>query len=263
MGTRKNKKSKKSNKRFRKTRSKKQGGTKMPYVAPYSKNPSGKLYNGVYANNYKMVESAFKEGANVNYKNDNGAWFLMVASKNGNARMVNLLLEKGIDVNVTYHYNTALSIAVRKSRYDVVKLLLEKGADINKANSDGYTPLIYAISFGDIAMVQLLLEYPVIIEPYNDEEYHEIELAKDSGQYKIADLIKKYIETKNQRKNVMGDLEKYNLPNISSLKTKVYQQYGTTSLDTIFNQELLGMGRPYGKLGGTKNKIKKSKRNPR
>ena len=33
----------------------------MPYVAPYSEKPSGKWDNGVYANDYKMVESAFKK----------------------------------------------------------------------------------------------------------------------------------------------------------------------------------------------------------
>ena len=164
MGTRKNKK---SNKIFRKTRSKKQGGTKMPYVAPYSKNPSGKLYNGVYANNYKMVESAFKEGANVNYKNDNGAWFLMVASENGNARMVNLLLEKGIDVNVTDHYNnTALSIAVRNSRYDVVKLLLENGLEYIHLNRNLAVIMNYVL---DLVRDQVVRYMDLNVDGIHDE----------------------------------------------------------------------------------------------
>ena len=64
----KNSKPDKSKKRFRKTRSKKQGGAKMPYVGPYYENPSAKLWDGVYNNDYKMVEEAFKEGADVNMK---------------------------------------------------------------------------------------------------------------------------------------------------------------------------------------------------
>ena len=147
----------------KKIRSKKQGGAKIPYVGPYYKNPSAKLWDGVYENNYKMVEEAFKEGADVNMKNDDGAWFLIVAAEGGNERMVNLFLEKGIDVNITDHYNnTALSTAVRNSRYDVVKLLLKKGADINKENNDGDTPLMHAINSRDIDMVQLLLKHPDI-----------------------------------------------------------------------------------------------------
>jgi ankyrin repeat protein len=118
----------------------------------------------------------------------------MVASENGNARMVNLLLEKGIDVNITDNYNnTALSTSVINRKLDIVKLLLEKGADINKANNDDDTPLIHAISFGHVEIVKMLLEHPdIIIEPYDDEKqkYREIELAEDSGQDEIADLIK-------------------------------------------------------------------------
>ena len=163
MNTRKKKnvrKTKKSkpDKSNRKTRSKKQGGAKMPYVGPYY-DPSAKLWDGVYENNYKKVEEAFKEGADVNIKNDNGVWFLLVASENGNARMVNLLLEKGIDINITdYYNNTALSSAVRNAEYDVVELLLEKGADINKENNKGDTPLIHAIDNGDYYMVEFLLK---------------------------------------------------------------------------------------------------------
>lgn len=267
---RKPKKSKlnKSKKKFRKTRSKKQGGAKMPYVGPYYENPSAKLWDGVYNNDYKMVESAFKEGADVNIKNDNGAWFLLVASENGNARMVNLLLEKGIDVNITDDYNnTALSTAVRNAKYDVVELLLEKGADINKKNDDGDTPLIHAINFGDIDMVELLLEHPDINIELDLDTNKELRLAEeltpeDEEQNGIPYLIETYIETKNQIKKQKDDnieeLSNYKRPNISSLKTMAYHQ-SPTDVDTIFNQQLLGMNRPYGKLGG-KRRTRKYKR---
>ena len=145
---------------LRKTRSKKQGGAKMPTVGHYYENPSLKLRDGVYNNKYKMVESAFKEGADVNFKDDNGVWFILVAAENGNVRMVNLLLEKGVDVNVTDHYNnTALLTAVKNGKQDVVKLLLEKGADINKANNDGETILMGAINHGREEVIEILLAY--------------------------------------------------------------------------------------------------------
>ena len=38
----------------------------MPYVGHYYEDPSAKLWDGVYKNNYKKVEEAFKEGADVN-----------------------------------------------------------------------------------------------------------------------------------------------------------------------------------------------------
>jgi hypothetical protein len=267
---RKTKKSKpdKSKKRIRKTRSKKQGGAKMPYVGPYYENPSAKLWDGVYKNNYKKVEEAFKEGADVNMKNDNGVWFLLVASENGNARMVNLLLEKGIDVNITDDYNnTALSTAVRNANYDVVELLLEKGADINKENNDGDTPLMHAIYFEDYDMVELLLEHPDIDIELELATNKELRLAEeltpmDEEQNGIPYLIEDYIVTKNKIKEHkyknIKQLSNYKRPNISSLSVLAYHQL-PTDVDTIFNQQLLGMNRPYGKLGG-KRRTRKSKR---
>ena len=194
---RKTKKSKpdKSKKRIRKTRSKKQGGAKMPYVGPYYENPSAKLWDVVYKNNYKKVEEAFKEGADVNMKHDNGVWFLLVASGHGNARTVNLLLEKGIDVNITddydYDNNTALSTAVINAKYDVVELLLEKGADINKENNKGDTPLIHAIRFEDYDMVELLLEKGADINKENNKGDTPLIHAIDNGDYYMVEFLLK------------------------------------------------------------------------
>lgn len=256
-----NGKTRKKNSRGRKTRSKKQGGAKIPYIGPYYKNPSGKLWDGVYENNYKMVEEAFKEGADVNMENDDGAWFLMVAAEGGNERMVNLFLEKGIDVNITDHYNnTALSTAVRNSRYDVVELLLKNDADINKENNDGDTPLMHAINSGDIDMVQLLLKHPDInIELELAEELEE----DDQNQSGIPYLIKDYIVTKNQIKkqkdDVIKELSNYKRPNISSLQTMAYHQ-APSALDTHINLNPDTIDRPYGKLGGKRKTRKKNSR---
>jgi len=269
---RKTKKSKldKSKKRIRKTRSKKQGGAKMPYVGRYYENPSAKLWDGVYNNYYKKVEQAFKEGADINMKNDNGLWFLLVASGHGNARMVNLLIEKGIDVNITNEFdynNTALSTAVINAKYDVVELLIEKRADINKENDKHDTPLIHAIKSEDYDMVQLLLEHPDINIKLDVDTNKELRLAEeltpeDEEQNGIPYLIENYIETKNQIKKQKDDnieeLSNYTRPNISSLKTMAYHS-SPTDVDTIFNLQLLGMNRPYGKLGG-KRRTLKSKR---
>ena len=262
MATRKNNKFKKSNKRFRKTRSKKQGGAKMPYVGPYYEDPSAKLWDGVYKNNYKKIEEAFKEGADVNMKNDNGVWFFIVASGHGNARTVNVLLEKGIDVNITDDYNfnnnnTALSIAVINAKYDVVELLIEKGADINKENNKGDTPLIHAIRSEDYKMVQLLLEHPYInIEHYVDTIFNQLRVVAEVTL--IPYLIEKYIETRDQIKKQKDDnieeIIKSYTTHISSLKTMAYH-LSPTALDTYINLNPGTIIRPYGKLGGRRRTI--------
>jgi ankyrin repeat protein len=233
----------------------------MPYVGHYYEDPSAKLWDGVYKNNYKKIEEAFKEGADVNMKNDNGVWFFIVASGHGNARTVNVLLEKGIDVNITDDYNfnnnTALSIAVINAKYDVVELLIEKGADINKENNKGDTPLIHAIRSEDYNMVQLLLEHPYInIEHYVDTIFNQLRVVAEVTL--IPYLIEKYIETRDQIKKQKDDnieeIIKSYTTHISSLKTMAYH-LSPTALDTYINLNPGTIIRPYGKLGGRRRTI--------
>ena len=241
----------------------------MPYVGHYYEDPSAKLWDGVYKNNYKKIEEAFKEGADVNMKNDNGVWFFIVASGHGNARTVNVLLEKGIDVNITDDYNfnnnnTALSIAVINAKYDVVELLIEKGADINKENNKGDTPLIHAIRSEDYKMVQLLLEHPYInIEHYVDTIFNQLRVVAELTW--IPYLIEKYIETRDQIKKQKDDnieeIIKSYTTHISSLKTMAYH-LSPTALDTYINLNPGTIIRPYGKLGGKRRTRKYERSRP-
>ena len=78
----------------------------------------------------------------------------MIAAGKGNVRMVQLLLDKGaeIDQQSSNGTETALIIATRSSFRDamVVSSLIKAGADINKANKYGVTPLKYAIFEGSV-----------------------------------------------------------------------------------------------------------------
>ena len=151
--------------------------------------------------------------------------------------------------------------------YDKVEDALNNGANVNALNNDGDTPLIHAIRSEDINMVELLLEHPDINIELDVDTNKELRLAEemtpeDEEQNGIPYLIENYIETKNQIKEKKDDnikeLSNYKRDNISSLKTMAYNSC-PTDVDTIFNQQLLCMNRPYGKLGG-KIRTRKSKR---
>ena len=157
--------------------------------------------------------------------------------------------------------DTYLFDAIGIYDYDKVEDALNNGANVNALNNDGDTPLIHAIRFEDYDMVQLLLEHPYInIEHYVDTIFKQLRLVEELTW--IPYLIENYIETKNQIKKQKDDnieeLSNYTRPNISSLKTMAYHS-SPTDVDTIFNLQLLGMNRPYGKLGG-KRRTRKSKR---
>ena len=79
------------------------------------------------------------------------------AAREGHTTVVQLLLEKGADVEARDNdERTALHWAVRGGHTTVMQLLLEKGADVEAKDNRGWTPLGWAAYSGHAAVVQLL-----------------------------------------------------------------------------------------------------------
>ncbi|ORX41842.1 ankyrin [Piromyces finnis] len=73
---------------------------------------------------------------------------LLRASMNGALKTVEVLLDRGVDVNFqggdNYHGFTPLMLAVMYCRVKIIKLLLDRGADLNIKNDYGDTAMKYA-----------------------------------------------------------------------------------------------------------------------
>lgn len=71
---------------------------------------------------------------------------LILASQGDNARVIELLLSKGANVDASNGYgNTALHEATRHGHVDVVEVLLSGGASVNKQNKKGMAALLIAL----------------------------------------------------------------------------------------------------------------------
>jgi ankyrin repeat protein len=85
---------------------------------------------------------------------------LMLASKNGNYKIVKLLTDNGANCNISDgpYGTTPLILASMKGHKDVVTLLLGKNADFDFKNKWDITALIWASANGYTEVVKVLLE---------------------------------------------------------------------------------------------------------
>ena len=114
------------------------------------------MYAGLFSS-IECMQLLIEKGSNVNAKNKIDETALMW-SLHDLAKM-NLLIQHGADVNAKAKTgNTPLLIAaVGHGKYDAVKLLIDKGADVFALNNRKENALTRASLFGDTATVSLLL----------------------------------------------------------------------------------------------------------
>jgi uncharacterized protein len=127
------------------------------------------------------ARALIRQGASPNAANwdGNSLTALMVATRNGCADIVELLLDKGANVNakalqtsgVEGHVLsgiTALSLAPRSGDIAIVKMLVRHGADIHSRDSMGRTALAYATT-NEIA--QFFLDHGLDINARDKDGY--------------------------------------------------------------------------------------------
>jgi uncharacterized protein len=117
-----------------------------------------------WASRWDDLETAdllIKAGANVKAANRFGATPLSLAAINGNAAMIEKLLNAGENSNaiVSEAGDTVLMLAAKTGKPDAVTVLLNHGAEVNKTNSNGQTALMWAASQKNADAVKVLIDH--------------------------------------------------------------------------------------------------------
>ena len=109
------------------------------------------LYNAVMENNLPAARLAIANRANLNIFRDSGHSLSRIACERGSPEILNLLLNNGIDIDITNDYkSTSLMVACRNESRNIANvecalLLISRGANVNLANKGGQTALWAAL----------------------------------------------------------------------------------------------------------------------
>jgi len=91
---------------------------------------------------------------------DEATALLPTATKEGKVKVVQLLLERGADINSRNANNqTPLGEAATLGNIDVVRLLIERSAEVDSCGRWGWTPLHIASEWGHLEVSRILVDH--------------------------------------------------------------------------------------------------------
>ncbi len=125
------------------------------------------LFEAVALNKLSEVQSLLDTGANVNVVNMYGFTNLYYAASNCKMEMVQLLVSRGADPNLSGNPQTLKDGAkplhgiarapIKNACYPIAEFLIAKGADVNSRDNLQYTPLHDAAFRGNSPLISILL----------------------------------------------------------------------------------------------------------
>lgn len=126
----------------------------------------------------------------INQTNENGFSPLILACYRGNTEVAQYLIDQVKDVNYKSQEGTALAGLSVKYNRDLVERLLKKNADPNIADATGYTPLFWAVKFGNKELIELLLKYKADKTKKDSMGMTPFEYALKTNNKDIINLLK-------------------------------------------------------------------------
>ena len=110
----------------------------------------------------------------------------------GHAETVETLIAQGRDINArNARGQTPLHLAVKQGNSEVVQVLLEKGAEVDVVNTDsGCTSLHYAVSLGHVDMCESLARFGANPDAQTARLETPLHLAVSRGHPEVVALLR-------------------------------------------------------------------------
>ena len=142
------------------------------------------------AGHHQVVQLLLDKGVDVNAQSDTDESALQEACINGHDHIVHLLLGKGANVNARdMHGDTALQEACSNGYDQIVQILLDRGADIHAQGGYYDNALQVASSEGHDQIVQILLERGADINAQGGQLENALQAASSEGHDQIVQIL--------------------------------------------------------------------------
>lgn len=154
---------------------------------------STNFFKYIAKKNLLGIEVFLIGGMNPNIFDSNGNTALIIASANGDGKLVSLMTKYKANLNIVNKYgNNALIYSLRKKHPAIAKYLIERGADVNIINKKNETALFWASYHGYYDIVKLLLEKnanPSVKTKRGDTAY---DIAVKRNKDGVLSIFKRY-----------------------------------------------------------------------
>jgi ankyrin repeat protein/L-ascorbate metabolism protein UlaG (beta-lactamase superfamily) len=116
------------------------------------------LTRSIYGGNAECLQLLIDAGAEVNTSAVGGDRPLKTAVERGNVELARLLVEAGAEVDFVDERtgSTPLHLCCATGQSEMVRLLVQNGANVNREDSDGRTPLYYAVHYANRPAAEIL-----------------------------------------------------------------------------------------------------------
>jgi len=150
--------------------------------------------------NAKMVNLLLDHGANINFINTQDMTALDMAREKGDQETAQLLLSRGAREKLSSAIREkALFSAIEDKDMNKMQLILNKGADINCLNELRQTPLIRALIFKNSEAAMLLLKHGAKVDIRDVNGNDALDIARKNNDADIENILFKHGAQKTRR----------------------------------------------------------------
>jgi ankyrin repeat protein len=138
----------------------------------------------------KILQMLVDRGADVNAQGGYYGSVLRAASAQGHEKVVQMLLDAGADVNAQdEHYGSALRAASAQGHDKIVQMLLDRGADVNVEGRHYGSALRAASAQGHDKIVQMLLDRGADVNVEGGHYGSALQAASARGHEKVVQML--------------------------------------------------------------------------